>query len=158
MVFEFGSYKADIDVEKTRHFYKNAESVSKRCSCDGCTNFEEAVAVLPQSVIKFFADLGIDMRKVCECYVNITNDTGTLLYGGFYHVCGTLLDGESAWKKINDSTAYWDDGAAVSVSPNFRVSFQEDISLLETGFPLPVIQLEFSASIPWVLEKKNTYI
>ena len=136
MVFEFGSYKADIDVEKTRHFYKNAESVSKRCSCDGCTNFEE----------------------VCECYVNITNDNGTLLYGGFYHVCGTLLDGESAWKKINDSTAYWDDGAAVSVSPNFRVSFQEDISLLETGFPLPVIQLEFSASIPWVLEKKNTYI
>ena len=92
MVFEFGSYKADIDVEKTRHFYKNAESVSKRCSCDGCTNFEEAVAVLPQSVIKFFADLGIDMRKVCECYVNITNDNGTLLYGGFYHVCGTLLD------------------------------------------------------------------
>lgn len=61
-------------------------------------------------------------------------------------------------EKINDSTAYWDDGAAVSVSPNFRVSFQEDISLLETGFPLPVIQLEFSASIPWVLEKKNTYI
>ena len=70
MVFEFGSYKADIDVEKTRHFYKNAESVSKRCSCDGCTNFEEAVAVLPQSVIKFFADLGIDMRKVCECLEN----------------------------------------------------------------------------------------
>lgn len=28
----------------------------------------------------------------------------------------------------------------------------------EPDFPLPVIQLDFDADIPWVLEKRNSYI
>lgn len=44
MIFKFGQYKVDIDVEKTKNFYENAEPVSKSCSCDGCLNFEKAVA------------------------------------------------------------------------------------------------------------------
>lgn len=157
MIVEFGQYKVDIDIEKTKHFYENAELVSKACSCDGCLNFEKAVGILPKSVREFFVNLGIDMRKVCECYVNCTNDDEMLSYGGFYHVCGTLLDGENAWKKISDSQAYWNDEVTFSVSPDFHISFQKDIDLLETDFPLPVIQLDFTANIPWVLKKKNTY-
>ncbi len=39
---------------------------------------------------KFSTDIGVDMRKACECYVN---DDGTLFYGGFYHLCGILSEG-----------------------------------------------------------------
>lgn len=158
MIIEFGQYKVDVDIQKTKEFYKKAELVSKGCSCDGCLNFEKAVGVFPQSVTMFFTNLGIDLRKVCECYVNCTNKDGTLLYGGFYHVCGTLLNGKSAWKKINDRTSYWEENATFAVSLDFHISFQEDIALLEADFPLPVIQLEFSANIPWVLNKENTYL
>lgn len=158
MIFEFGQYKVSIDIEKTKKFYENADTVSKSCSCDGCLNFEKAVGCLPHSVHKFFADIGVDMRKACECYVNHVNDDGTLFYGGFYHLCGTLSEGRSAWKNLCDKTAYWDTEAAFPISPDFHVSFHKDIVLLEKGVPLPVIQLDFSADIPWVLEKKNTYI
>lgn len=157
MFFEFGSYRLDIDVVKTRQFYDHADPVSKSCSCDGCLNFEKTVAALPSVVSAFFGNLGIDMKKVCECCVYFTDDDGTLLYGGFYHVCGTLSDGESAWKKIDEYTSRWDNDAAFHVSPDFHVSFQKDVSLLEKDFPSPVIQLEFCARLPWVLEKSNTY-
>lgn len=157
MIFEFGKFKVDIDVEKTKQFYENAEKVSKSCSCDGCQNFEQAVEILPQSVNGFFANLGIDIRKVCECYVNCTNTNETLLYGGFCHACGTLLNGKSAWKKSSETSSYWNDEVTFTISDDFYVSFKNDVALLETDFPLPVIQLEFSANIPWVLDKKNTY-
>lgn len=158
MLFEFGQYRIDVDVEKTKQFYKNADFVSKSCSCDGCLNFEKAVSTLSSSVLAFFANLGIDMKKVCECYVNFTDNDGKLLYAGFYHVCGTLLDGESPWKKINETAFCWDNEATFHVSPGFYIAFQKDVDLLEEGFPLPVFQLEFSAKIPWVLKKRNSYL
>ena len=58
---------------------------------------------------------------------------------------------------MNENTSYWDKEASFPVSSDFFISFQKDIALLEKGFPLPVIQLEFSARIPWVLEKRNPY-
>ena len=30
--------------------------------------------------------------------------------------------------------------------------------MLEPDFPLPVVQLDFDADIPWVLKKRNSYI
>lgn len=30
--------------------------------------------------------------------------------------------------------------------------------MLEPDFPLPVVQLDFDADIPWVLGKRNSYI
>lgn len=158
MVLKFGEYEIDVDIQKTRSFYENAKFISEECSCDGCQNFEKAVDVLPQSVKVFFSDLGINMKKICECYVNVVNEDESLLYGGFCHICGTLLSGNGAWVKIDKNTAYWKKDSTFSVSQNFHISFQDNISLLEKDFPLPVIQLEISANIPWVLEKENPYL
>lgn len=157
MYIKFGQYEADIDIEKTKQFYENADVVGNNCVCDGCLNFEKAVDTSPQAVKKFFDTLGIDMRKACECYVNCADNDGSLLYGGFYHVCGILLHGESAWRKTSETASCWDNKAAFSISPDFYISFQKDIVLLEKDFPLPVIQLEFLAKIPWVLKKENPY-
>ncbi len=155
MLFQFGQYKVDVDVEKTKHFYENAETVSEGCSCAECRNFEQAVTILPKSVTGFFDKLGVDMRKVCECYANCTNEDGTLFYGGFFHVSGTMLGGESAWKEENEEISYWHEDETFQVSENFHVSFQEGVFLLEKDFQLPVIQVEFSANIPWVLDEEK---
>ena len=61
-------------------------------------------------------------------------------------------------KRKRDSTAYWDEKAIYPLSPNFVISFSDRIDMLEPDFPLPVVQLDFDADIPWVLEKKNSYI
>lgn len=49
-------------------------------------------------------------------------------------------------------------GTFSPLSPNFGVSFSDRIDMPEPDFPLPVIQLDFDADIPWVLGKKNSYI
>ena len=157
MYIKFGQYEVDIDIEKTKQFYENAEVVSKNCACDGCLNFEKAVDTSPQAVKIFFDTLGIDMQKACECYVNYADNNGSLLYGGFYHVCGILLHGESAWRKTSETASCCDYKATFSISPDFYISFQKDIALLEKDFPPPVIQLEFFAKIPWVLKKESPY-
>ena len=148
MIFKYGQYTVDIDVEKTKAFYARAKRINEVCPCDGCANFERAVKNLPEQVRTFFSRMGIDPAKVAECYVNTTNKDRTLMYGGFCHVCGTMLTGEFDWPWEKD---------AYALGPDFRISFRNEISLLEEGFPKPVIQLEFIANLPWLLEKENTY-
>lgn len=157
MVCEFGQYKIDVDVNRTKQFYETTPLVSEGCSCSGCRNYEKAVRDLPAPVIDFFAGLGVDMRRVCEVYVNCVNSDGTLFYGGFYHLCGTVLSGESAWVSNSPTSSHWEEERAFLISDGFRVSFQQECDLLEKDFPAPALQLEISASIPWVLPEENTY-
>ncbi len=163
MKVQFGQFYLDIDVNKTREFYKKMEYVSHGCSCSGCRNFEQAVDTLSNEIIYFFESIGIDMKKITEVYVNTVNSDGSLLYGGFYHLCGTILSGESAWIELPTSKSksrifHWDHLRTYPVSKNFYISFQKDCALVEDGFPMPVLQLEIEAVIPWVLEEPNIYI
>lgn len=158
MIFECGSYKIDVDVDRTKQFYETASRVSEGCSCSGCRNYEKAVQKFPTVITDFFAGLGIDMRCVCEVYVNYANPDGSLFYGGFYHLCGTLLSGKSAWVPTSSTSSYWKDDRTFPVTDNFHISFQQECDLLEKDFPLPALQLELSANIPWVLPEENTWI
>ena len=157
MIFTFGNYAVDIDVEKTKRIYKKLPLISQGCNCDGCQNFENAVDVLPQEVRSFFDNLGIDLKRIVECYVNCKNEDGTLFYGGFCHVCGTLIQGKSAWVNTSETHSYYDPKFAYHINDSFCVSFQEECFLIEEQFENPMLQIEFEATIPWVLDKENTY-
>ena len=143
MIFSFPKFALDIDVEKTQAYYKTAHLVSADCSCSGCRNYEQAIELLPEEVLSFFSQLGIEMKKIREAYVNCTNTDDTVFYGGFYHVCGSIVEGESAY---------------LTIAHNFDVSLKDTCDLLEDSFPIPAIQLEISANMPWVLAEKNDYI
>ena len=43
MIFEFGYHKIDVDVEKTRAFYEQAELLTEGCECLNCKKYEKAV-------------------------------------------------------------------------------------------------------------------
>lgn len=151
MLFEFGPYKVDIDIPKTRLFYEKYGLAAGGCDCDGCRNFAKAADTFPQPVLSFFTRLGIDAGKPCECYAQYTNENGTLLYGGFYHVCGTLPNKEGKKRESICQEEYF------NVSPDFGICFTDSVCLLEENFPAPVIQLEISANLPWVLQEENSY-
>lgn len=157
MIFTFGKYTVDIDVEKTREIYRTLPTTGQACGCDGCENFERAVDVLPAEVRSFFEALGVDPKRVTECYVNCRMADDTLYYGGFCHLCGTLVHGESAFVKDSPTSSYYDPDRAYHICKDFCVSFQEECHLLEKVFEAPVLQLDFEAMIPWVLDKENTY-
>lgn len=58
-------------------------------------------------------EIDIDIRKTTSFYesADLVSEgcscDGSLLYGGFYHICGTLLRGKSAWVKIDEHTCSW---------------------------------------------------
>ena len=157
MVFTFGNYTVDIDVEKTKQTYKKLPLISQRCNCDGCQNFEKSVNTLPSSVRSFFDAIGIDLKKIAECYVNCKNQDGSLIYGGFCHVCGTIIQGKSPWVTISETHSYYNPDLPYHLNDNFCISFQEECLLVENQFEGPLLQIEFTATIPWVLDKENTY-
>ena len=157
MIFTFGSYTVDIDVEKTKRIYNELPLITQGCNCDGCKNFEKATDVLPEAIHAFFDNLGVDLKKIADCNVYCKNEDGTLLYGGFCHVCGTLVHGKSAWVNISETHSYYNSDTAYRLNDNFCVSFQEECLMVEEQFEAPMLQIEFEASIPWVLDKENTY-
>ena len=157
MVFNFQKYKLDIDVEATKKYYETAKFISEDCSCDGCRNYEKAIDFLPGEVLSFFAQLGIEMKKAREIYIYCANADDTLFYGGWYYLCATMIHGESAWVGTSQSQAYCDDTKTIPITDDYKVSFQENCDLLDNNFPLPAIQLEIMADIPWVLAEKHDY-
>ena len=158
MIFHFGRYELDIDVDRTRAFYENAPLISEKCSCDGCRNYTRSVGLFPQAVKDLFSMLGADPKKCGgEVYVWTTEEEGRALwYGGFYHLCGTLLKGEC--KKPVEKGVSLDADAWYPVTGGYSVGFTAGADLLEDGFPAPVVQMEIDFhSVPWTIPLKNPY-
>ena len=151
MIFEFGKYKVDIDVMRTASFFETALRAGETCPCDGCQNFDKASYLMPEELKVFFKKMGTDLAKPSECFVYYKDEDGQLLYGGFYHLCGAILEApEGDVSEGQEDRMY-------TVNEDFKISFLKEVDLLEEGFPEPVIQMEFLARIPWTLNKENSY-
>lgn len=98
--------------------------------------------------------LGVDPQKAAEIIPWCAEDDGkALFYGGFYHICGRILNHVDCWK---DNGAM--SGNMYAITAEYAVGFTESVSLLEDGFPVPVFQMEIDFHhVPWLLEQKNTY-
>ena len=137
----FGPFVIEADIEKTRNLYDKAPFITQGCSCEGCRNFMTAAERFPQSVKGFFRSLGIDLRKAAEVYLisgpDDTCEGQTAHYGGFCHLCGTLV-------KQNPEAWY-------TIAEGYNVRFTDDISLPEEGLEGPAVQIELDFSrVPWV--------
>lgn len=152
----------DVDVERTRQFYRTANVITDGCTCDGCCNYAKAIGYFPQSVHDLFCELGIDLGKAAEIWAVSAFDSGKeLLYGGFYHICGKLLSDTDVWvleqnDKI-DTLKNQEKLLMYEIEKNYSIGFTEDCHLIEENFPEPVIQMEINFCIPWVLEVMNGY-
>ena len=141
MIFNFVKTSIDVDVGRTKRYYDSANSISDNCSCTGCRNYEKAMESISLRVLQFFSQLGVDIKKAREVYAICTNTDHSVSYGGFYHICGKVIDGVEAF----------------IITDDFEVYFGEKCDLLDEYFPLPAIQIYISANIPWVLNEPNTY-
>lgn len=156
MIFEIGIYRLNVDTEQTNSFYKAKHGIS--CTCDGCRNFVKAVYQLPNDVASFLKQFGIDAGKPAEMSAVYASDDNSIFYDGFYHICGTILDGTEPWVKVTDKQFRLDEQYAIHLSDGFSCFFTSDCHLLAEDFPKPAIQLEFSGTLPWALDKSNPYI
>jgi hypothetical protein len=67
-------------------------------------------------------------------------------------VCGNIIYGESPWVSVKENHKYWDTAKTFSITNDFKIAFHDKCNLLDKNFPLPAIQLEIEAKIPWVLQ------
>lgn len=158
MNIQFGNYLLDIDVEKTKEFYKTAETITQGCDCSGCCNYEKAKHKFPIEVLHFFDKIGVDITKAAEIIPYASeNDKKSILYGGFYHICGTLLSDTVLWNTTDSECFHLNEGKMYEVANGYKIGFRSECDLLEDNFPLPAIQMEISFTCPWVLETENIY-
>ncbi len=150
--FVFGGYRLAVDVEATRAYYASHNEEWITCQCDGCRNFAQAVGTLPQAVRDFFETLGLDVEKPGELMYYQGTPT-TLSGGGWYHLVGRILEGDTMPGAKEVFPAGW-----YELGDGFSVAFKSQCDLLPDDFPAPTIQMEFGHRMPWVLEGPNPYI
>lgn len=135
MVFTFGKYTIDSDVERTREYYKTAEFITDICDCDGCSNFEKATDMFPKPVRELFDKLGIDPKKAYDTCAIVSVENGAKIYtDGLYRFFGKILK---------------EDHGMIAIADDYYVNFGL------SGDDTAVMVVDFN--VPWVLNKENTY-
>lgn len=142
MLLQIGAYKLEIDLDKTRKI--NVAMGENDCACNGCKNYRAFANTCTPTLNAFFQQLGItDLKYIAEIMPFHTTANGLVFYGGFYHLCGCIL---------NDI-----ENDFLPITEQFNVSFSRKCDLLPKTFPRPAIQLNISAQIPWIIDEPNDY-
>lgn len=141
---KIANWLLEVDGDKTREFYNKG---IEGCSCLYCNNFVEACKYLDASVVNVFNKLGIhpDMPTHLSDYPAM--EDGMRVYMGSYHLIGKVLEGKLC------TMSDWNDTNTIQIK-NFTVGFSKDLQFVPKDFPNPVLQLDFEAEIPWVLDEK----
>ncbi|MDR0530625.1 MAG: hypothetical protein LBG83_00960 [Oscillospiraceae bacterium] len=170
----FGGWRIACDPAATRRAYATMAD-DKRCDCQTCRNYQSAAAGFPEEVLRFFEQLGVDVRYPTEVWdCGEENFADHLDYGGFYHLAGRNLTPGTVdpgawvqsqpkrwrlflrrlWKSAFE-TALAAAPAHVQLHENFAVAFRNDATMqpcidLED---LPVLEVDIMFRVPWVLEE-----
>jgi hypothetical protein len=136
---EAGGWVLDCDVEATRRAYAQMESGDcDRYTCLPCRNFVAARALAyPEAALRLYERLGIRPDREADASELGPSDAGGRLYYGWHHFVGRVVH---------------DPGTVVAFDGGFSLSFHESRFRAHPTFGgHPLVQMEFVASIPWLL-------
>lgn len=146
-----GRWEISYDTESTRKAY-GAVPVGgpEECGCEPCRNFAAArTQIYPANVLSLFERLGISLDREVEVYHLARLSSGKHRYGGWFHFVGSILSGADAAKQVAENL--WQPDLEVE-NENFSFGFSSRLGLVRKPFVgLPLVQLEFTAKVPWVL-------
>jgi len=131
-----GNFQVELDVDATAKWY--AQSEGWGCECGHCRNFLELAKKkeLPAHIMQTLDELGIAPEKATYVGELFTDDAG-IHYQFSYRISGTILD-----TPITDAVD-WNGGRCC----------HEPYPYGALDFPTPHFDLEFYATLPWVLEE-----
>ena len=149
---DLGLYQLDVDAEATQRAYVRLPLVRERCTCQHCQNFAAAISLQDQSVLGFFASLGIDAARAAEAFGSYQEEENAIDYIGYYHIVGRIAgQKEALYHTDDDEVRVLNQNMELRLTDSFSVLFTTDCSLVPEGFPEPYFQMEIHALLPWVL-------
>jgi len=149
----FGRWKLTCDPESTRKAYAVVPMGSpEECGCEPCLNFIAArQQIYKPDVLELFRKLGISHDREVEIYHMARLGPGRHLYGGWFHLVGSIVSGADAARQIAENT--WQPHLE-KTSDSFSLGFRSQIELVRPPFKnLPLVQLEFTVEVPWILDR-----
>ena len=148
-IIKFNNWLFSIDVEANISAYNNCpQSGADECPCDDCQNYARFRANIPDEIIQFFHQAGIDPRKESEVWRAARNENGQHLYLGWYHFKGKMIEGEDC-KQMLGPTSFTD--KLEPITPTFGIGFTKGNAPSIFVDKTNLVQIEFSTIIPWVL-------
>lgn len=141
---DYDGWTLATDADATRAAYAASGRGAHVCRCAYCRNF---VAVrdeaYPRSFVALLSRLGIDPHKEAEVSEFGQTDCGRRLYSGFYHFVGEVIGGPGDRMSVIE---------AETANAPWQVFFANRRSLAFDSFgDQPLVQLEFTVELPWVL-------
>jgi hypothetical protein len=142
----FGRWRLACERDATRQAYARIPiGGPEECGCCYCRNFAAARDhVYPVEVRALFEDLGIDFTKEAEVY-EVGLENGLHLYGGWFHCIGRI-------ENEGDEVGQFDMGGP---GP-FKFFVHDKPNVVHECFRgAALLQIEFDAQVPWVLEEPD---
>ena len=150
-IIEFHGWRFQSDPDRTRTAY--SESTSRGaldCSCSYCRNWiAQRDKEYPTELRNFFELVGIDPHKEAEVWEAGPIEGGYFHNGGWWHfIADVEVEGESNIRLNAESfgrAREWE----LLFLPN-----QKSLKL-KTLPESPIVQVEFSVQLPWVLQEPH---
>jgi hypothetical protein len=149
---EFHGWHFKVELEKTRSAYlATGNRGAEDCTCYSCRNLVAQRALeYPLELRTFLESVGADPFKESNLWVWIPDGSGTYgFYNGMWYFIGEVtVVGESLIKLRANPSGYGKDWF-LEFSPN---SSNVGIDTLPMS---PLVQVELSAKLPWVLDEEQ---
>lgn len=139
MKINLGDYILEVDAERTRLTYEAIEQGgSQQCGCTGCKNYVSLQPkVLPNEVLVFFSEAGIDPFKDAEVYECGKQKSGLWEYGGEYYLWASVVNEPDTKQEFEN---------------HFEFTFMPPSGLEQEQFKSEgALCFYFRAQLPWVL-------
>src|SRR5512140_348540 len=147
----FGRWTVRAEPEKTRAAYTGLVAASERCGCNICRNYQAARdQVFGDEPRALLGQLGIDPTREIEVLHTHRIARGRHAYQGWFHLFGALESGKDAYVPRGPEAFALELEAC---GEQLSFGFTTRLALVSNVWVnAQVIQLEFAAIVPWVLE------
>lgn len=151
-----GRWILRVDAEATRAAMASPlqPDGAEGCGCAYCRNYvSQRHHLYPPAMVRLFDELGVDLRRDAEVVEYARSADGLHEYGIWYHLVGQIEAGAEAWVPTGAHSSHLE---TEDVGGGFSIGFSHRSDMMPPSFAgLPVVQLDISFRIPWVLEEPD---
>lgn len=147
---KFKDWVFEVNQELTEKTYQLIfESGADRCDCSDCKNYVSyRDSLFPGEIRKLLSDLKIDYRKEVEIMSFGRRENGLHHIVGWFHFKGSILSEKMPGGKTGFTINF------TKIAENFSISFFNGDALTFFEDKNGLVQVEFEAYIPWVINKE----